>query len=852
MTTTPPKSAPSTGRIFRIILSLAGRRALNRLSIFRTRRSRPGERTGTSRRSPAGKVFFFVFSLVLVVNGVLMSTQLVWRLAAHAEREKAGRVELVDRDTFALVRETAASRDERRADDLRKRLLRAFEQQAWLEKPIGAGIEERTLSLMQSFDERGAAAFRPSRLAGHALLPRTGLWYGGREMLAPLALVALAVSAAVVMLSIGGLNQEVLRVEKTLEWWFAFPIPVRSLFLARVLETTFANPLLWLFGFPLFGTTFWCAGYSWFGLFLALAAISFVGMIAGSARIVAETALPRYLSMRLVSVIQVALLAIGYPLLFFALAGVAPAVVEFIVAAGRNVPDWTLFNPFSLPMWLAFRPEVWLPACGAVAGLATFGAVFVAERMVSDGLIRYPEPLQGGRREKRAGGSRRWLKGLAAKELLLLLRDRTLLVQSLVVPVVMVALQAFLNPALIVAARSNPRDGAAMAFGVGAVVLAMGATRVLAVEVPALWLLASVPRSLDRILSDKASLWGGLASVFAIVVFALIGGTNVEYWLRGIPHLMLAIVGLNLYAFIAAGIGILGTDTLDPEPRRRVQISMIYLFMLLAAMFGYALYTPSDWAKLAQLVLSALLAFALWQKVRDTAPFLLDPAAVPPRRLTVSDGVIAALCFFVGQGVLALLLLRREVSPGIAILVAFAAAGLIVSAATLAIFWRASMPNIVRSLGLGVAPGTGFRAIALGAGIGLAATGVGVAYLRILMHFGPLAELHNEVFELSPNRQNEVLLAIAGMGVFAAPIFEEFIFRGLLYGGFRRSLNPLRAATASALVFALVHPPVAALPVFVLALLNALAYERTRTLLAPIVGHMTYNTILIGFELWPM
>lgn len=848
------QAAPSVPRFLRLMVALALRRLLNRFNVLRSRRP-TSSRSATARRGPAGRMFFFVFSLALLVNGVIMSTQLVWRLASQAERAHSSGAEIVSPELFTLLE--AADREKelpRREQHLRLRLLRAFEQHAWLEEPIGARLEERTYALMDRFDEYGASGFRPGPLAEHTLLPSVRVWFGPREspeMVVPLSLVALAVSLAVVLLSIGGLSQEMLRIEKTLEWWFTFPIPGRAFFLARVLETAVANPLLWFFVFPLFAATFWCAGYGWVGLPLALVAMGIVGLIAGSVRVAAETALPRVLPRRAISIVQICFLVLGYPLLFFALAGVAPAVVDLVVTSADRLPRWVLVNPFSLPILAVARPGLWLALGGGSALVMVWSSVLLGEWMVRDGLVDSYEVQRGERRPPRTRPVRHRLRGFTLKELLLLSRDRTLLVQSLVVPVVMVGLQAFLNPTVIASARSSPRDAAAIAFGVGSVVLAMGATRVLAVEVPALWLLATLPRPLDRILADKALLWSGIASVFALALFAFIGGANPEFYLRGAPHLVLGLVGLFIYAFIAAGIGIVGTDTMDPEPRRRVQVTMVYLFMLLAALFGYALYTPSEWTKIVQIVLSGLLAVALWQKVRDLAPYVLDPSAAPPRRVAVSDGIIAALCFFVCQGLFVLLLLRQNVSPGVALLVAFTGAGLLVSTATFAALWRAGTPDLVATLGLRVAPGRGLKAILLGAAVGLGATAVGMGYLQLLGQFVPLTELRDEAFELTTDDQ-AMLLSLATVGVFAAPIFEEFIFRGLLFTGFRRSLSPLRASMASAALFALVHPPVAAVPVFVLALLNALVYERSRTLLAPIVGHMTYNSILIGFQLWPL
>ncbi|PTT74938.1 CPBP family intramembrane metalloprotease domain-containing protein, partial [Pelomonas sp. HMWF004] len=91
-------------------------------------------------------------------------------------------------------------------------------------------------------------------------------------------------------------------------------------------------------------------------------------------------------------------------------------------------------------------------------------------------------------------------------------------------------------------------------------------------------------------------------------------------------------------------------------------------------------------------------------------------------------------------------------------------------------------------------------------------------------------------------------LWLAVLCVVAAPVFEEFIFRGLIFGGLRRSLPLWPAAAASAAVFAVVHPPVSIIPVFFLGLCTALAYERGRSLLAPMVVHAVYNAVVVGWQ----
>jgi membrane protease YdiL (CAAX protease family) len=83
-----------------------------------------------------------------------------------------------------------------------------------------------------------------------------------------------------------------------------------------------------------------------------------------------------------------------------------------------------------------------------------------------------------------------------------------------------------------------------------------------------------------------------------------------------------------------------------------------------------------------------------------------------------------------------------------------------------------------------------------------------------------------------------------GMGaliIVVAPVFEEFLFRGLVFTGLRRSQGFLASAVASATIFAIVHPPVSVAPVFVLGLLTAAAYERSGALLAPVLEHAAFN-----------
>jgi ABC-2 type transport system permease protein len=89
---------------------------------------------------------------------------------------------------------------------------------------------------------------------------------------------------------------------------------------------------------------------------------------------------------------------------------------------------------------------------------------------------------------------------------------------------------------------------------------------------------------------------------------------------------------------------------------------------------------------------------------------------------------------------------------------------------------------------------------------------------------------------------------LAAPAIAAAPVFEEFIFRGLVFGGLRRSFGPAAATLASAAIFAIVHPPMSVIPVFFMAVCAALIYERTRLLAAPMTVHAVYNAAVLGFQ----
>ncbi|HTJ26899.1 MAG TPA: type II CAAX endopeptidase family protein [Candidatus Limnocylindria bacterium] len=80
--------------------------------------------------------------------------------------------------------------------------------------------------------------------------------------------------------------------------------------------------------------------------------------------------------------------------------------------------------------------------------------------------------------------------------------------------------------------------------------------------------------------------------------------------------------------------------------------------------------------------------------------------------------------------------------------------------------------------------------------------------------------------------------------VILAPIVEEMVFRGLLFGALSPRIGILAAALISALIFGLVHGDAVLFPTLAaLGLINALTYAATGNLVVPISLHALNNAL---------
>jgi membrane protease YdiL (CAAX protease family) len=96
-------------------------------------------------------------------------------------------------------------------------------------------------------------------------------------------------------------------------------------------------------------------------------------------------------------------------------------------------------------------------------------------------------------------------------------------------------------------------------------------------------------------------------------------------------------------------------------------------------------------------------------------------------------------------------------------------------------------------------------------------------------------------------RISTILLA----GAVIVPLYEEFLFRGLVLKAYERAKSPLFASTITAVLFASLHLSLMRLIAFVPSFfLVAVAVQRKRSWWLAVIAHTVNNAIAFGLEFW--
>ena len=688
-----------------------------------------------------------------------------------------------------------------------------------------------------------------------------------------------------------GLELDIQRRRNPLwEWLFSHPVPPGAVFLAEVLTPIAANPVYWTS--PLFPGIVYGAVY---GPRLGLLAIFLVGVpvtvAAGCFGKVLEIGVILRFAPRTRGAIIGFMSWVGYASLMLFFAGIF-FVSRLIHLGGNflaplaNLP-WPFLRLFLGGPWLsaghwplASRVPA-PPGFSFIAGVLTcwLGSLFVivcgvwitvwgGQRGIA-GATGDIGPLRG---RSRSRGARFDRHPLYRKELLWFVRDRSAIVQTILIPLTVAAFQMFnLRYLLSQAGGSwNYLCGAAILFGT--YFLWTLGPKSLASEGQALWITLTWPHGLETLLKAKAWLWSIISSgiVFLVLLWAA--------FLFPADIFKIALVAIGWWLFgrsMAEKSVTLVTIPSSAGEQQRLPWSRRGATQLGMLTFAIGVVTRQWNLAVVGIVFSWITAAAMWQNFRARLPYLYDPWSekLPPPP-TLMHAMIAISLLIEGSSILiaaAVAWLPRQ-DFAMARATAYAISATVVFVGTSRFLggrgvassqvwtWVEGPPPTPRAdkalqdylagvdlsfaekLGLtgsGLAP-----ALLLGLGLGLVLGGVAHGYTALLHHIPVLKDVLRNA-EQAATQIRWLRLAYAVTAIGFAPIAEEYLFRGLLYRALDRDWGGWRAVLGAAAFFTVYHPLLAWPLVFCVGAVNCVLFRRKRSLLPCILLHMTYNAVVL-------
>jgi membrane protease YdiL (CAAX protease family) len=636
------------------------------------------------------------------------------------------------------------------------------------------------------------------------------------------------------------------------EWLFSHPVPAGAIFLAEMLSPLAANPIFYCA--PLMPGILYGSVY---GIGFGILAVALIGIPVTVALACLGKALEIGVLLRFAPRSRGAVLGlmgwVGYStmvLMYVTLALIGKIVTAL---AGTLQPLTHLPWPW-LGLFLglgddgAFSFARGLLYCWGLSLFVVAGSVAIGVWGARQGLAGRVGAADTAPRGS-AGAAVRWKargEPLHRKELLWFARDRSALLQAVLIPLTAAAPQLFNMRGLLAVAPNawNYLCGAGILFGT--YFIGVLGPKSLASEGTALWIPLTWPRGLESLLKAKARLWATISTAMVGMVLAYaVYRFPASAWKVGL-------VGVGWYLFarsMAEKTVTLATVTADSGEVGKVPFGRRAATYLGTMSFAIGVLTQQWNVAIAGIVYSMITAAAMWQNFRARLPFLFDPwsETLPPAptlmHAMVGIGILVEGVAVVTGG-------ARVFRPehfAVARAVAYAIWATLVAVGMSLFLYRRGVrqrdvwlwpqapgrsPPLARSLLMGVAGG-----LALGL--------VGLAYLAALHGLPETAELLDQ----ATNRVADIphlQVSLFAMAVFVAPVAEEFLFRGLLYRALDREWGGWRAMLGSAAFFAVYHPALSWLPVGLLGLVNASLFKRTGRLAPAVLLHMVYNAVVLG------
>ncbi|MGO9087718.1 MAG: type II CAAX prenyl endopeptidase Rce1 family protein [Candidatus Sulfotelmatobacter sp.] len=645
------------------------------------------------------------------------------------------------------------------------------------------------------------------------------------------------------------------------EWLFSHPVQPGAVFLAEMLSPIAANPMYW--SGPLF------AGFLYgfiYGPGPGILAALLIGIPLTVAAACMGKALEIGVILRFPPRSRGAMIGLmgwlGYAsmMLFFVGAFVIPKI---ITAVGRFLD---LFSNLPWP-WLrlfvggqedgSFSFVSGLLTCWMIAGITIAGAVWFSVWGTQRGLSGNFAQADAGPPVARKG-ARFGREPLYRKEFLWFIRDRSAIVQVILIPLTVAGVQVFNLRGLLSHAQGawNYLCGAGILFGT--YFLWILGPKSLSSEGSALWIALTWPRGLESLLKAKAWLW----SLISTGMVAMVLGYAAYLYPANIWKIVL--VGIGWFFFgrsMAEKTVTLVTVPSSSGEREQVPWTRRGAAQLGMLTFCIGVLTQQWHIAIMGIVYSYLTAAAMWENFRARLPYLYDPWSerLPPPP-TLMHAMIAISILVEGGAVVTGLVLVAAGPENIAVAqaIGYGICAVIVSIGTqIFLSGRGVLPRDVWRWGTAahgetkpsgrldrIRSGEFLSLLVLGAAGGLALGLLAHGYLAILQHIPASAEILRKSQEQMA-KIPDLKISYAVMAVGFAPFAEEYLFRGLLFRALDREWGGWRAVAASAAFFAIYHPALAWPPVVLLGATNALLFKKTGRLAPAVILHMVYNAVVL-------
>lgn len=646
------------------------------------------------------------------------------------------------------------------------------------------------------------------------------------------------------------------------EWLFSHPVPAGGVFLAEMLSPVAANPMYW--GGPLFVIVLY-----WFVYDPGLALLA--GVVVGIPVTVAAACLGKALEIGVILRFSprtrgamIGLMGwLGYASMMLFLLGLF--VVDKLTGALAKI-----LTPFALLPWPwlrlflggkadgTFSFTAGVLTCEWAAAVTIAAAVWLGVWGARQGLSGTFAAVDAGPAPSRIGETRFGREPLYRKEFLWFIRDRSAIVQTILIPLTVASVQVFNLRGVLSQAQGawNYLCGTAILFGT--YFLWVLGPKSLSSEGSALWIALTWPRGLESLLKAKAWLWSLISSgIVALVLIYAAFQFPAEIW-------KITLVGVGWFFFgrsMAEKTVTLVTVTSPSGEPEKIPWGRRAAAQLGMLTFSIGVLTQQWNIAVVGIVYSYVTAAAMWEGFRARLPYLYDPWSekLPPPP-TLLHAMVAISILVEGGAVItgiAMAVFGRD-NLAVAQAIGYAVSAVAVSIGVAHFLdkrgvglrevweWPAKAGTQTRHWWRGEEGGFAKLLLLLCAGaaaglaLGLFARGYS-AILEQLPGIGETVRQGKAEFLKVPNLK----ISYAVMAVVFAPFAEEYLFRGLLFRALDREWGGWRAILGSAAFFASYHPPLAWLPVAMLGATNAWLFKKSGRLAPAVILHMVYNAVVL-------